>query len=62
MTSADHSTEDIRSKVHEDEFNKAEDRIEDREEETIERHQPRCTPRQRTCVPSPKEIVNVFKK
>lgn len=44
MTSANHSTEDIRSKVHEDELNKAEDRIEDREEETIERHfPPPCT-------------------
>lgn len=62
MTSANHSTEDIRSKVHEDELNKAEDRIEDREEETIEHHQSRYTPRQRTRVPSPKEIANVFKK
>lgn len=62
MTPADHSTEDIRSKAHEDEFNKAEDRIEDCKEENIEHHQSRYTPRQRTRVPSPKEIANVFKK
>lgn len=51
MTPANHSTEDIQSKAHEDEFNKAEDRIEDCEEENIEH--------QRTRVPSPKEIINV---
>lgn len=62
MTPANHSTEDIQSKVHDDELNKAEDRIEDHEEETIERHFPRRTSRQRTRVPSPKEIANVFKK
>lgn len=62
MTPANHSTEDIQSKVHDDELNKAEDRIEDHEEETIECHFPHRASRQRTRVPSPKEIVNVFKK
>lgn len=38
MTSANPSEEDIQSKAHEDELNKAEDRIEDTTDEPIEPH------------------------
>lgn len=59
MTSADPSKEDIQSKAHEDELNKAEDRIEDTADEPIEPH-----PSRRNSphgVPSPRQIANVIK-
>lgn len=55
MTSANHSQDDIQSKAHDDELNKAEDRIEDTlEEDRIER-------RQQRDVPSPSQIANVLR-
>ena len=55
MTSVNRSQDDIQSKAHDDELNKAEDRIEDTlEEDRIER-------RQQRDVPSPRQIANVLR-
>jgi hypothetical protein len=59
MTPANPSEDDIQSKAYDDELNKAEDRIEDHDDEPIERRRPS---RQQRGVPSPREIANVIKK
>lgn len=59
MTSANPSEDDIQSKAYDDELNKAEDRIEDHDDEPIKRPHPS---RQHRGVPSPREIANVIKK
>ena len=53
------SEDDIQSKAHQDELNKAEDRIEDRQDDQIKRD-PRW--RKPKGVPSPKKIANVTKE
>lgn len=59
MTSANPSEEDIQSKAHEDELNKAEDRIEDTADEPIEPHPARRNSSR--GIPSPRQIANVIK-
>jgi hypothetical protein len=59
MTYNNPSEDDIQSKAHQDELNKAEDRIEDRQDDKIE-HDRRW--RKPKGVPSPKEIANVTKE